>query len=444
MIKKKENTVKLAWQDSPVWGSFLLVVYAGLALLPLVLATSAEPKSGLDLVDEWGKGVALVGFTLLILQTVLSARLSWIERPFGLDAVMRFHKGMAVFAMGLLLAHPLLLAAGHAGWEVLGLDTSWGVNLGKLGLLILILGVTFALALRRTQMDYNTWRIFHKGMILVPILAIFHSFKVGSDLEYSSLQIYWGLLIAGALILFVYRNIYMPFKGGHLLRVKEIRQESEDVHTLVFEPVDGKPFVYGPGQFWFLRLLRPGRPSEEHPFTLSSSPTGGSLTSTIKSSGNFTNTINQTRVGDRARVEGPFGRFSQAHLPKAEAFIFVAGGIGITPIISTLRYLRDTGDRRPVVLLWGNRTEEDVLFRTELDEMPQHIRNVHVLSRSGETWTGEQGYITADLIKEHTAHLLNRAHLFLCGPPPMLDAVQKELRTLAFDESRLHTENFSL
>jgi NAD(P)H-flavin reductase len=144
----------------------------------------------------------------------------------------------------------------------------------------------------------------------------------------------------------------------------------------------------------FLRPVRPGRKSQTHPFTIAASPLEpGIIATTIKKSGNFTNTIDQPHPGDVGRIEGPFGRFSLVHYD-IERFPFVAGGVGITPIMSMLRYLRDTGDRRPVVLLCGNKTARDILFASELEQLPSHLRVVHVLSRPDETWAGPSGHIS--------------------------------------------------
>ena len=91
-----------------------IALYIVLLLAPLVLAAVFGP-GGHGFLGELGRSFALLGFTIVTLQFVLSARLRWIERPFGLDMLFRFHKAMAVFATALLLLHPLLLAAGGAG-----------------------------------------------------------------------------------------------------------------------------------------------------------------------------------------------------------------------------------------------------------------------------------------------------------------------------------------
>ena len=115
---------------------------------------------------------------------------------------------------------------------------------------------------------------------------------------------------------------------------------------------------------------RPGLPVEEHHFTIASSPTEPAFhTSTIKASGDFTATIGQTSPGDLAIIQAPFGRFSYVLKPQALDLVFIAGGIGITPLMSNLRHMRDTQADRRVLLLYSNKTENDIVFREELAQI---------------------------------------------------------------------------
>jgi len=97
----------------PFWSALIrILLYIVAVITPLLLAVVLRPKTGAGLVDEFGKSVALLGFSILAMQFVVGARLKWVERPFGLDMVFRFHKAMGVFAAILLLIHPTLLALG--------------------------------------------------------------------------------------------------------------------------------------------------------------------------------------------------------------------------------------------------------------------------------------------------------------------------------------------
>ena len=357
---------------------------------------------------------------------------------------MLFHKGMAIFGLLLLLSHPVLLAAGHRSLYLFSFKTGWKVNLGQAALVLLVLTVLFALVFRKLRLDYRVWRVFHKGAILVVVLGFVHGLTIGHDLRHAGMRVYWWLLFAMAVALFLYRNLFVPFWGRRRLRVSSVTPETHNTWTLRLESEAGEQFRYSPGQFMFLKLLRKGLAAEEHPFTISSSPTRpDAITATIKESGDYTRTIGKTRPGDTALVEAPFGRFSLVH-HDAKSFLFIAGGVGITPIMSMLRYLRDTGDKRPATLIYANRAERDIIFREELEALPDHVRVVHVLSGPEDDWTGPRGYVTADLLQKHVAGVLKDADVFFCGPPPMMRLVIGYLRTLGVPGRRIHYERFAI
>jgi predicted ferric reductase len=431
-------------QDGPAWGALLVVLYLALALLPLGLAYALEPATEDPFLVEVGKGAGLLGFALLALQVALSARLRVVDAPFGLDVVMRFHRGMAIFAGALLLSHPFLLAAGGEGWEIFGLGAGWQVNLGKLALALLVLVILGALLSGKLGVQYQLWRRAHRAAVLVVAGGFVHGLAIGPDLEHPGMKAYWWLLLGMVVVIFTFRNVYVPLWGRRCFRVAGVEQETHDTFTVRLEPEDGRPLPHRPGQFMWLKLQRPGRPSEEHPFTISSSPTREPpLTATIKKSGDFTNTIDQTRPGDTAGIEGPYGRFSFLHQEPA-SFVFIAGGVGITPILSMLEYLQDTGDERPVVLIYGNKAEGDIIRREELDGLPGNVRVVHVLSHPDAAWTGPSGYVTKDVIRQHAGEMLEAAHVYVCGPPVMMGMLIRGLRELGVPDARIIYERFAV
>jgi predicted ferric reductase len=193
-----------------------------------------------------------------------------------------------------------------------------------------------------------------------------------------------------------------------------------------------------------MKLARDGESTETHPFTISSSPTRDRLSISAKSVGDFTSTIRNTKADDIAYIEMPYGVLSFLKHDDRD-LVFIAGGIGITPFMSMLRYIYDMKLDKNVTLIWGNKTEEDILFREEMDrmmaEMPS-LKVVHVMSKQ-EDWSGEKGYIDSEMLKRHISNFQS-GQFFLCGPPRMMFLVEKLLRELNVEKKRIHYERFAL
>ncbi|MBI4772687.1 MAG: ferric reductase-like transmembrane domain-containing protein [Deltaproteobacteria bacterium] len=429
-----------------------LVLYTGLVSLPVVLAAllDVEPKR---FASELGKHCALMAFVILILQFVMAARIQWIERAFGFDILIRFHKRMAVFAGFLLLAHPLLLAAGGGGWRLLvGLDLPWVIWLGKATLLILLLNICLSSFQRSFGVKFEKWRLGHDiGGPLIIAMAFTQSWVVGHDLRPAGMKALWVVALVSAICLFVYHVLVRPRRlKRQAYRVIDVQPETEDVWTVRMSPPEGRPiYRYLPGQFHFVTFYRNRNlPVEEHHWTISSSPTEEDyVSSTIKASGDFTSTMGRTKVGDRAAVHGAFGRFSYVLHPEENDLVFVAGGIGITPLMSMLRHMRDTQDTRSVLLVYANREKSRIVFRKELSEIEAgghpRLKVVHVLSRPNEGWQGETGHVDGEKIERLCGEDLGEKTFYVCGPPPMLKAVVAALKNMHVRDKRIRVEIFS-
>ncbi|MFO1425831.1 MAG: hypothetical protein U1F11_02435 [Steroidobacteraceae bacterium] len=156
-----------------------------------------------------------------------------------------------------------------------------------------------------------------------------------------------------------------------------------------------------PGQFAWLTLRASPFAMREHPFSIASSPEQPQrIEFAIKELGDFTATIKDIRPGEIAWVDAPYGDFGIDRCAGAQAAVFVAGGIGIAPILSMLRALAERGDRRPLWLFYGNRVLERVAFREELDRLAQRLdlKVVHVLLEPPADWSGERGFVSQQVL----------------------------------------------
>ena len=433
-------------------GGLRITFYMAFVLAPLFLAALFKPVTHNGFLYEIGRGFALISFMVLNFQPLLASRLKWIERPFGLDIVIRHHKYMAMFATFLLICHPLLLSTGKKGFSIIiGTNVPWPVWLGRVAIVVLLANMFFSFSSLRGRIRFEAWRNIHD--VLGPLLLVLifaHSFFQGGDLKIKQVAYLWLAMSIAAVTAFVFHRLVRPrLLRRRAYKVIEVRRETPDVWTVKLSPPEGvKRFDYLPGQFQFLTFYRDrGLPVEEHHWTISSAPTESvHVSSTIKELGDFTSTIGKTKPGDAAAVHAPFGRFSYVLHPEENDLVFIAGGIGITPLMSMLRHMRDTRSDIRVLLLYANRTEEDIVFKRELQEIGagEHprLKTVHILSAAGEGWHGETGYIDSEKIERFCWSSSEKA-FYLCGPAGLVDGVIKILKGRGVRDGRMHREIFS-
>ena len=436
------------WFANKMWGAFLMVLYPVLVATPLLTFAALNRISDHLRSAELGVDCAVIGFSILALQFVITARLRWVEAPFGLDVLLGFHRAMALVAMALLCVHPVLVAR-EEGWSLItGMHVHWFVWVGRLTFAVLVSQVVVSLSRRVVRLSYDRWRRLHNPTALGTLaLGFVHSVGAGDDMHGGSLLVWCGVM-ALALGFWVYRHVVRPrLLRRHPFRVVEVKPEASRVWTLTLEPDRGRPFHFAPGQFQFLRLNSAAVPSEEHPFTIASSPArGDQISLTIKESGDFTAGISRVRPGDRATVDGPFGRFSHTLHPKDADLVFVAGGVGITPLMSMLRYMRDRSEPRRVQLVYACRGVADVMFTSELEAMQADghpaLRVIYVLEDAPSAWPGETGRLDADRIAK-LCEEIERKTFYLCCPPLMMRALIRGLRRMGVRPDRIHADYFS-
>lgn len=430
-----------------------IALYLILLVLPLVIVTSNNLPPPDLLAYNLGRAFALAAFVILALQFPLAARLGWVERPFGLNLVLPFHRNMAVLAGLLLLVHPFLMAWGGGGWKLLLADPTWYIWVGRGALALLLLSVVISVGRKRLGVPFETWRLGHNisGPAIL-VLGFVHSWYASVDFTLTMMQLLWLALLAQAAAFYLEHRIFTPARlRRNPYQVIEVHQENHNVWTLKLAPPAGQArFDFLPGQFQFITLLRGrGLPEEEHHFTIASSPAEpDGVSATIKASGDFTATIGETRPGDLAVIQAPFGRFSYLLHPEAKDLVFIAGGIGITPFLSNLRHMRDVRAERRVLLLWANRTEADIICREELaaleaGERPE-VKVVHILSRPEAGWEGERGRLDRLSLQRLAGERLSQSQVFLCCPPPLTQSLLRALAALGVPEKRISLEYFSL
>lgn len=239
-----------------------------------------------------------------------------------------------------------------------------------------------------------------------------------------------------------------PWKG--VLRIKAIFDETPTVKTFrLMEPNLGSmPFTFLPGQYATVTSQIDGA-KVRRSYTISSSPTQRDyieLTVKREQYGLESRHLHDhSKAGDLLEISAPSGNFFFTG-KEAEGIVLIAGGVGITPMMSVLRSLTDRSYEHGVHLIYAARTPADLIFREECDYLARRHPNVTILSivasAEGTDWTGPVGFITADFIAGCVDDIAKR-RVHLCGPPPMMDAVKAALGELHVPPDQVKTEDFA-
>lgn len=201
---------------------------------------------------------------------------------------------------------------------------------------------------------------------------------------------------------------------------------------------------YKPGQFLFITIKQAGKELRKH-FSFSSSPTEKNHIEFTKkfTDHEFSMALKAAKVGDWARIEAPFGKFTfEGEYPKVA---LLGGGIGITPFMSYCRNATDKGLASKITLFYGCRTPEDIAFRKEFEDLAQKNRNlelVFTVNQASPNWNGGVGTINAEMVKQHLPDY-DEYMYYTCGPPPMVDAMEKLVENLGLPKEKLKRELFS-
>ncbi|WP_027183731.1 ferredoxin reductase family protein [Desulfovibrio inopinatus] len=429
-------------------GVLLIAAYIGVAIIPLVVAGAFVP-GGDNFAEEFAKALGLAGLALLGLQPLIVARLKSICRPFGLDMVIRFHRFMALLAVVFLACHPVFLAIGHNSPRLLiSIDLPWYIWAGKITLVLVIVQILTSIFRKKIGWSFERWRTVH--MVVGPLLLL-AGLTHAVVLADGALRFAVIALVGVGLCAFLFWRFVNPRRlARSAYTVANLVQETPTVRTLNLVPAEGAPrYDFLPGQFHFLTIHSAGLPLEEHHFTISSSPTtSDGVASTIKACGDFTSALGQVKPGDRVIVDGGYGRFSYVLHPTEHRFLFIAGGIGITPLMSMLRHMRDSRFSGPVNLMYANRTQADIVFADELADMVAagrpRLRVEHVLSQPDTSWSGRTGRIDKDLLADMIPKGHGELGVYVCGPTGMRTAVVAALVELGIPQRRIHSEEFVL
>ncbi len=434
-------------------GILWALLYLFLVLAPLFIMLVGPRAPGREFWRDLSVSLGFIGLAMMALQFVLTARFKWLKAPYGSDLVYHFHRQISFVAFTLIVVHPLLLFIfSPKTIALLNVFTApWRARFAIVAVLSLVGLIIFSVWRKKLKIDYYQWRIWHGILSILAVgMALVHVEMAGYYVNTPWKRLLWIIYAVFWVGLLVFTRLIKPLLLSHKqYRVADVIKERGDAWTLVLEPVGHKGIRFHPGQFAWINVRSSPFSEKEHPFSISSNAAEPSrLTFTIKELGDFTRTIKETQIGERVFVDGPYGSFTIDRHDHARGFIFIAGGVGITPMMSMLRTMAHRKETRPLVLLYANRDWDGVIFREELETLKQHLdlTIIHILEKPPEGWNGKSGYISRPTIEEviPPGAKRNQFEIFLCGPPPMMRAVDRSIKELGLWPGDYHYERFDL
>ena len=452
MVTERRRMPHAARRSAPVPRPVVVDVCAALAGLgfgAVLAAVVTGESAGVlrapgGLLTAAGRFAGFTGAYLMLIMVVLVARLPWLERATGQDRLVRWHRRVSPWALGLIAAHVALITLGyaqaarsgamHETWVLLTSYPDMLAAFAGFGLLVLA-GVT-SVRIVRQRLRYETWWVVHLYVYLGLALASFHQIATGvSFIGHPLVRDLWILIWAATAGMVALFRVLLPIGRSlrHQLRVVEIRREAPGVVSVICQgrrldrlPVSG-------GQFFLWHFLTREMWWQGHPYSLSALPTGHYLRITIKGLGDQSRAVTRLRPGTRVAIEGPYGAFtSQART--SEAVVLIGAGVGVTPLRAMLEDLPNQTD---VVVVLRASTIEDLIHRREMAEL--------VYQRGGRLCevVGPRHRVRFD------AHTLSRIvpdiaarDVYVCGPDGFSSEVARIARRLRVSSEQIHTEAF--
>ncbi len=389
-----------------------------------------------DLMYEIGKWAGVIGFSLLSFLIFSGDTARYWDKYLGLDRIIKFQRKFSYFVATFVILHPLFF--------IISKKTVLDFIIPNFSYLPLALGIIsfyvfIAVMISSSiykRISYSKWQYIHVITYLLYFAALYHAINWGSDAD--DLMPLYIVITIFVIIGTIYRTIYKIKKlNSGKFTISEVKMETHDSFTISIK--SEKPFNFAAGQFCFLRLNKNSLHAR-HPFTISSAPGEEILKFTIKQAGRFTETAKNLTAGEEILIDGPFGKF----IPKTEKnLVFIAGGVGITPFMSIIKDHINKNSNQKIILIYGSRTEQDIIFKNEIDSVNKEWFNkVYVLSNENQDSAQyERGYLTKEIMTKYVKDISSSLY-YICGPEIMKTGAKKILAELGVENKNVFVENF--
>jgi predicted ferric reductase len=348
----------------------------------------------------------------------------------------------------LAIVHPILIIAAQ-NFALFPFEKRYWPEFLGVGVLIFILVVVTTANWRLMfNIAYDKWLRFHRLVTLAAIALMTTHILFVSETFKSGLPHTLVFVAAGMNLMLISRlwfRRFFPVKRRFV--VSNVEPAGKDAYSVNVQPYAGQVFDYIPGQFSFITPVSVNVPKEEHPFTISSTPSRpDALQFVIRSLGDWTSKISSLKPGETVFIDGPYGLFSHMVSSKNEAIIMIAGGIGITPMLSMLRYMADVDDPRKILLIWSNKTKEHIVFPEEFKNLKyrlQHFNIIHIITH-GSGSENDIGRLDQTKLEKMLKGWSRKSDVFVCGPFEMMKSMTRAVKKIGFSSARVYKEEFKL
>lgn len=448
------DTVRLAWlritKKTLAWSVWV----ANLACIVWFWLPLGVPEvvSGdlTTMLHAVGRLCGLLATYCALVQFIVMGRIGWLEPIFGLDRLAIFHRRNGIAAISLILLHAWLMMFTHTQligsadiFAILQVPYVWMAMLAET---LFIATVGLSIYIVRKHLKFETWYAVHLLNYAAIALVPWHQLTNGGDfLTNPVFAYYWITLYAVTAVSVLYWRFGMTLLKflSHDFTVERVVHQAPRATSVYIKAKRLEKFKAKAGQFVLVRFLKRPFVWQEHPFSLSRLPNGQTLRLTIRQTGDFTNMIPHLKPGTKVWVSGPFGAFTH-NLQRTNKLVYIAGGIGITPIRSMVEDQARRGESGNAILLYGNRTLEETVFWDELTLLGKQIAMpIYNVLSDQKDYSGEHGFIDGEKIKRLVPDVAER-DVFLCGPPAMMWGIIAQLKELGVPANQVHYERFSL
>lgn len=425
----------------------LLVIISLCVFLGIwILATIGTTLCHCWPLKNWATALGVAGYYLFSFSLLLSSRWKRLEDWLGgLDQIYHLHRKLGILGFCLICLHPFAEALkwlpDHIEkfvFFILPIHGRLSVNLGSYAfwLMLLILGVTFLKLL-----SYNKWKILHKFMSLVFLLASLHIIlsdkRVGSEFAQSILYLPMGVGFLGIF----YKQIYTPFFAKHSsFEVTDVKNINDNVIEVVLSSKE-EPLRYIPGQYGFFTFHGPSLSTESHPFTLIDSAEGPTISLLVKARGDYTiNLCRNIKKGDIGIFEGPYGRlnYNQAGISQ----IWIAGGIGVVPFLAWIRALKKSFPQgfkqgTKIDFYYCVHREVDAVFYSEFKEFSVVYPGFRVFLCCSEIGSRLDIHKLIDLSGN-----ISSKQVYMCGPLKLTSDFKEQFQAYGVSKDNIFVEDF--